>query len=241
MSFTNPAPLGGYITGDLIDESEINYWCSVLPDCIDGAGGGTYTLSNPLIINGDDVTFGANLDVGVDLSVGDDLVVGDHLSVGGDAVIGDDLTVTDDAGIGGDLTVTGSANVGVDLNVTGDVTIDGTIFGAGINGSTLQIASTTTIGGATTFLFKVNLSPNADHTYAPTDANQVYFAESVSAHRTYTFSGTFDAGQWFIFKHRAGGGQTLTVNGLDLVVTQAVLWIYTGTVWRAMTMSEAFA
>lgn len=54
MSFTNPAPIGGYATGDLIDESQINYWCAALPDCIDGSGGGSYTLSAPLVFGAGD-------------------------------------------------------------------------------------------------------------------------------------------------------------------------------------------
>lgn len=230
MTFTNPAPLGGYVTGNQITESEINYWCSVLPDAIDGAQGGTYTLANPLVINGDDLT------------IGEDLSVGGRATVTGDVSVGDDLTVGDNATIGGNVSIGGTLDVTSDLTVGGETILDSNLQVTGqITSDSATIGGTFTAFGATTFPFKVNSGVNGSHAYTLTDANQIYFTEALSGSSAYTFSGSFDAGMWFIFKHRASGGATLTVNGVAHVVGQGSLWIYTGSAWRVFLMSENFA
>jgi len=143
MSFTNPKPLG-YSTGDLIDESEINYWTSILPDCIDGAGGGTYTLSAPLIINGDEVDIDTLFVTGTGgLTVNHAMYVAGDVTLGSN-VLSDTLTVTAEANLEGDLIVSGSTNLGGLLAVTGitgftgAVTIESTLGYAGASGRVLQ-------------------------------------------------------------------------------------------------------
>lgn len=238
MSFTNPAPLGGYITGDLIDESQINYWCSILPDCIDGAGGGTYTLSNPLLINGDDVSIGENLDVGTDLTT-DGLIVTGATTIGsstGDLLVVNSTSIMTTVTVGNSLTVSGNAILNGNATVAGTLTANGnTVLGN-------ATSDTTTVAGPLQFLFKTSIAANADTMYTAADSGQVYFLDgSMGTNRAYTFTGSFTAGNWFLFKHRAAGGATHTINGLATVAGQGVLWIYNGTNWRAWAMSENFA
>lgn len=125
MSFTNPKPFG-YLTGDLIDESEINYWCAVLPDCLDGAGGGSYTLSAPLIIGGDAVEI-ATL-IATDLTVTGSAAFTTAQFTGG-VTIGDagadTLTVNSATSFTGDVTI---GNAGSDvLTVTSGTTFQNDI------------------------------------------------------------------------------------------------------------------
>lgn len=122
MTFVNIAPFGGYITGDQITETQINYWCAALPDAVDGAAGGSYTLTNPLIFLGDDVTIDEQLTVNggivaptatiTNLTIGStigaiDLILSGSASITGD-VLCDDLIVGDDITVGGDIAVTGA-------------------------------------------------------------------------------------------------------------------------------------
>lgn len=123
--FNNPAPVGGYATGDQITETQINYWCSALPDCVDGAGGGTYTLSAPLIFNGSNVTFGADVTVGNDLQVGGTVSTVDVLASG-------DIDIADDLFVAGTvftnvLSATGAATLGTTLTVTGPTALLSTL------------------------------------------------------------------------------------------------------------------
>lgn len=64
--------------GEILTSAQMNQLDTNVSNAVDGAGGGTYTLSAPLVING------ANMTVGQDLFVGDDLDVADDLTVHGD-------------------------------------------------------------------------------------------------------------------------------------------------------------
>lgn len=58
--FTSPK-LGGWAFGELLTSAQMNQFNTDHPNAIDGVGGGTYALTAPLILNGDDVTIGDNL------------------------------------------------------------------------------------------------------------------------------------------------------------------------------------
>jgi hypothetical protein len=229
MSFVKPGPLVGYVTGDVIDEADINYWCAALPDCIDGAGGGSYTLSAPLSITGDDVTvsdlFATTLTTTSDLFVGDDLDVGDNAAIVGTLSVGElatlgSLSVTNNATVQGDLAVDGVVNFNDSLDVD---------FGVSCASLTAETGNFVT---SLQWLFKMAVGPNADTSFTSSDAAQVIYTSSMSTNRTYTLSGSYDAGQWFIFSHRATGGYTINITpGTGLVFGEAVLMIYTGANW----------
>lgn len=233
MSFTNPAPLGAYITGNLIDESEINYWCSILPDCIDGAGGGTYTLSNPLIITGDIVEI-------EDLEA-DDIVVATMTA--GD-IVTTTFTVTD-INLSGTIFGGGSSAASFsDLSSTGNLSCGGALTAEGNTTLGTTSADTITANATASFLstlsfrFKTIAGADADTAFTSASAGSIVYTESMSTNRAYTFSGSFSAGHWFLFKHRASGGHTLTVNGAPLTVAQGIFFFYTGSNWRFFSLDE---
>lgn len=136
------------------------------------------------------------------------------LAVSGDATIGDDLTITDALSVGG---------------------------AASFSGNITATAGSHSLG-VTAFRFKTTTAADADTTLGPSDTGQVFFVETLTTNRTYTFSGSFLAGQWFLFKHRASGGATLNFSvGGSIVIQQAILWIHNGTTWRFLALSEVFA
>jgi hypothetical protein len=125
LTLSNPKSLG-WAFGEILTSAQMNSLATQLPYALDGAGGGAYTLSAPLSIDGDVVTietlvaptisgvttFTADVVVGDDLLVADDATVSGDLGVSGnttvqDLFVLDDLDVTDDAIVRGDLAVVG--------------------------------------------------------------------------------------------------------------------------------------
>lgn len=199
MSFTNPAPIGGYVTGDLIDESEINYWCSILPDAIDGAGGGTYTLSAPLIIDGDTVEI-------------ETLNVAGELDVAGDVTLGTTVLnlvdVTGDLDAAGSIHVTQNFSVGGISEFTGAATFDGNVT-LGSNTSdaiALKGIMTPTSGGRDlqTATRATAATPTIDVTTSR--YNVITYGTSTSI----TLNGTTADGDMFTIFNDSGVNHTLT-------------------------------
>jgi len=260
MSFTKPGPISGYVTGDLIDEADINYWCSALPDCVDGAGGGTYTLAAPLIFNGDDLQIGEDLDVGGDLAITGDTTLIGGLTVTGSVVFNNYLQIgsssSDTCDVVSDITFRGPVTIGDAssdlLHVNSTTTFNNNVTVGSSAADTLTVASNTTVNGtltataatalaATTFRFSASVAADADKTVTAADCGQVYFIETNAADRAWTASGTFTIGDWILVKHRASGGHTVTVLGTGLTIGKALLLINNGTTWRSFALSENFA
>jgi len=206
MSFINPAPMAGYVTGDLIDESEINYWCAALPDCVDGAQGGTYTLANPLIFTGDDVQF-------------DDVDITGDLVVSGNGTFDDSVQFNDDVGFAGGNPV----NFYNGLTVAGTPTFNGyAVFTQGAdlgNGTSdtfaLKGVLTPTSGGrvqktattVTTALASVNVS----------DYQHVKITYGSTTTTTLTATAVSN-GDWVVLFNNSGASQNFaglfTLSGL---------------------------
>jgi hypothetical protein len=213
MSFTNPAPNGGaYVTGDLIDEAEINYWCSILPDCVDGAGGGTYTLSAPLIFAGDVVEVD-------DLVVNDDLIVGDDALISGDLIVTNALTVAGAAVFNGNVTI-GDNPIVDTLTVESPATFNDTVVvdSTFIANSASFLSGNVTLGdtAVNTIDLKGILSPgttgrilhngftlpNTDDSVNIQRYRFLVIPATVSAERTYTTTSAAPAdGDWFVVQN----------------------------------------
>lgn len=71
----------GWAVGEQLTSAQMNQLDTDHAKAVDGTGGGTYTLTAPLVLNG------ANVSVGQDLAVGDDLTVADDANIGGDATV----------------------------------------------------------------------------------------------------------------------------------------------------------
>ncbi len=177
MTFVNIAPIGGYVTGDLIDESQINYWCSALPDAIDGAGGGTYTLSAPLIINGDDIEFGEDLLVEGSLRVAGNLTVLDHdLSIG--LTDADEFSCLASAYFYSDIQIGNSGSDSVTLNSVIRPNGGGRILHTGI------------------------MANDADQSIPISSYRHICIPSSVTAERTYTLTSAAEQdGEWFVIQN----------------------------------------
>lgn len=123
MSFSLANPTG-WTTGDLLTETQINQLDAEHAAAIDGSGGGTYSLSAPLILNGSNVTIGQSLYVTGSAAFNGSVQLGDS---GADAIniqgtieaaypatFYDDVTFNDPVAINDNVTITNK-----DLIVTG--------------------------------------------------------------------------------------------------------------------------
>ncbi len=207
MSFTNPAPFGAYVTGDVIDETEINYWCSILPDCVDGAGGGTYTLSAPLILNGDDVEIESLIVTG-DIELGS--ASGDVLTVNATAAFGADVIL----GSGGALTVNSTASVftnGVTFSSTTTHTGTATFNGNVSLGNAATDVTTLTGVIAPSGTGHIRTTGLVSTGTASIDVNQYHYillGTGATVTTTLTASNAAD-GDWFWLRNGSGNAQTL--------------------------------
>lgn len=202
MSFVNPAPLGGYVTGDLITEDQINYWCGILPDAIDGAGGGTYTLTAPLVLNGDNVTIDENLSVHGDQTITGQLVVSGAVSFFDDMTFGnsslDQATFNCIVVCQRDLSVDGNTVLG---NASGDtITVTGTMTLATPLGFT---------GSGRVLETGIVSAPDSSPTINVLQNRNVFLGTATGTHTvTLTASGAVD-GDWCILANYSGFSQNL--------------------------------
>lgn len=233
MSFTKPGPFSGYVTGDLIDEADINYWCAALPDCIDGAGGGTYTLTAPLIINGDDIEFGENLIVIGDVVIDGDTTIGstsgDALSVAATSTFVAPASFTGNVTIGTDATDTFISNSTVFFH-NGPVKFD-TLTTRHVNGfvtledCVLEVSGTgritTTYAPVTSTLTTVDV----------TQCRQIYIA--IGSGGSTALSGTPVEGDWVRITNATAFTQTLTgIIAGSMFTKTGIMWIYSSGAWH---------
>lgn len=191
--FTNPNSLG-WITGDLLTEDQINYIGSALPDCIDGGAGGTYTISAPIVINGDDLVIGENIEVNQDMIVGDDLSVGGTSVLAGTFIIGN-LEISGTTLLNDDVTM---GNVAINGNATlGNSAADAVTITAG----TVACAAALSYTGSGRELRKGIVLPNSDSTVNITEYRHLIIPVSVTGTRTYTIIGSPIEGDWFMLQN----------------------------------------
>ncbi len=226
MAFSR-AKTSGWAFGEILTSAQMNSLDIDHTNAVDGAAGGNYALSGPLHFSGNTVTI--------------DTLAAATVTTTGNATLGNssgDVTTVRQLHALNDVTVDGTTDVQgllVHDQAFFDLDVD---VSAALSSSSLTVAGTGNILGQLQFLFKNAAGVNADHAYNTLDAGQIIFVETLSANHAYTFSGSFDAGQWFLFKHHASGGATLTVNGTALTVGEAVLWVYNGTNWRSFRLDE---
>ncbi len=142
MAFTNPHP-APMVAGERLTTTILNALLELTNSAIDGAGGGTYNLTNPLVIRDDLVEVD-------DLQVNDDLTVDDDVQIGGDAHV--DGTIEADFDVIAVQTVRGD-NVEATTNVycVGVVATTGTFSGACTVGGALTVTGAATFNGSATF------------------------------------------------------------------------------------------
>ena len=156
MTIARNRPAGGWAGTTTVSSAEFEHFDRYLSEAIHGQGG-AYTLSQELVIGGDNVIIDEGLIVNGDIAVGDDVDVGGDLDVAGHVVISQTLFVgglvalDDDLEVAGDAEITGHAQVDQtlyvgglvsfndDLNVAGLLDVDG---GATISGSSVLSALT---------------------------------------------------------------------------------------------------
>ena len=219
MSFTNPAPMGGYLTGSLIDESEINYWCGVLPDCIDGAGGGTYTLSAPLIISGDDVEIASLICTGITSQT---LVLSGAFSVAGVA------TLTGDVNLGNSTSDVLSVNA--TSLFSGNVTLGANATLGSSSADTVTLNAIMGYAGSGRILGQFQDLPDSNTSVNITQIREVN--SSATAGRTINLTGTPTNGDWFIFNNNSAFTQVLTgAISYSSFTSRASKWVYVGGSW----------
>jgi hypothetical protein len=198
-------------------------------NAIDGLNGGTYPLAAPIHLTTD--TFRSDILEATLLTVDDDAIVG--ASGTGSLEVKSNLHVgTDGTGF-----LTAPRVVGA-TTFSDTVTATGTLTGLG----SLVVGGNAFLIGQTQFSFQTQTAPLASHSFTNSDRGQIWFIEGTQgADFVYSFTGSFAAGQWFLFMHRAIDGHQVTVNGVVLTVTQSVFFVYNGTAWRHFCVNELFA
>ncbi len=165
---------GGWNLEDVLTSDEMNTLQEELLKAIDGVGGGTYTLSAPLVLDGETVTLsnvgGATFTAGAVLALteGADMTVGENSTIA--LATGALLTIADGANItlSGDMTLTGTGDIivednalvtfqdgsgldleaGSTLNLQGNITMQAT--------GTMSVAAGATITADTANAFRVD-------------------------------------------------------------------------------------
>lgn len=207
MTLVNPKPLG-YAYGELLPSADVNSVWSQLTHAVDGAGGGSYTLSNPLSIDGDTVTIddleAATANVTGAATV-DTLTV--TSSVAGDLTLDDDLTVTgsstfDDVGVGGNLA---AVDVFADnVNVATLATL-----------ASLLVSGTSTLG-VTVFRFAEGEGFNSDDNVSGT----VVRAYTGSGSHKTTLDVSAPDGAFWMGKNESSGARDVYI-GVTLTATMS--------------------
>jgi hypothetical protein len=220
MSFSLVKP-GGWAFGELLTSAQMNALDADHANAVDGLNGGSYPLVNPLIFSGDVVEF-------------DDVVINDDLTVDDDALVSGDLTV------GGSLNLVGTAFLGTvaATTVSAGTVSTGVLTASGaaaFNGHvTLGNAGSDVITLLGQMRFKTRMGTDTAEVLTPSDSCQFIFSEALTTSRTWTLSGTFDAGQWFWLYNRSGVGRDLSFLGVTLEHGEGLFVVYTGADWRVL-------
>lgn len=229
MSFTNPAPMGGYITGDLIDDSEINYWCSILPDCLDGAGGGTYTLSAPLIITGNEVE--------IDDLIAQFLATTSGANIYGTVTIGSSsselLTVRSTVDLQNNVTIGSSS--GDTLQVIATAQFDNNVTLGASAADTVTLQGVLGYGATGRILGTFAMLPDSNTSVSVLQVREARTA--ATATRTYTTTGTATEGDHFTFYNHSAFDQNLTgVISSAMLASRVYKFCYTSGAWVAFAV-----
>lgn len=171
---TNPKPLG-YAYGEVLPSADVNSVWSQLPNALDGIGGGSYTLTAPLEIDGDVVVID-ELEVLTTLLCTGDISVTGVLFAFGNVSLGNS---------GGDtLTVNAVATFQQNASFQGDVAL-------GNSGSdTITLAGIQVATGAGRRRRRVSPGADADGSYGPKDWDRVRVSLNLAANRIYTIDDT---------------------------------------------------
>jgi hypothetical protein len=226
MSFSLVNPTG-WSTGDLLTDTQINQLDEDHASAIDGAGGGTYTLTAPLAIQGDTVNI-TDLIAG-DLTISDDLIVTDDVSIGGDCQVTGTLNCSSCSSnwtIPGNLTVQGSANLG---NASGDIITSVGQFSTSsffTANSSATFNADVTLGNAVSDSVTLNsimaigtgriretgivLTGAGDQSVEARDYRNIYLSSGITGSNTYTvnFTGAAD-GDWFVVQNDDSSSQSI--------------------------------
>jgi hypothetical protein len=190
VTLTNPKPLG-YAYGEALPSGEVNSVWSQLPNAVDGIGGGAYTLTAPLSIDGDTVTID-------DLEVTTGAVVNGALSVVGSSFL---------AAVAATSVATGA------LDVTGNTTLG--------NAGTDLVTLAGVLGFTGTGRVKTSgtVHPNAN-TAVDVAASRWNSAAPSGSAKSYTLSCTNEGnGDWFAFYNDNGSENVLLAGLVVGVVT----------------------
>lgn len=179
MTIARLRPPGGWTGGSTVAAAEFEHIDANLAEAIDGRGG-TYALTQPLIIGNDNVTISESLGVGQNLTVAGNAEVDGDLEVSGAVDVVGDLAVSANAHVTGTLdvngaidvngaadfasTVTAHGNVGMNgtLSVGGDVNFEAEfdVDGAASFGSTAAFAGNATFSDGVTFNDNIDANGN---------------------------------------------------------------------------------
>lgn len=250
---------GGWAFGEILTSAQMNALDADHANAIDGLNGGLYPLMAPIhlttlafrsdILEATQLTVDGNAIVGASGTGG--LDVASSVNVGTDGIgVLSAPRVSGPVALDNTLTVAGILTA-ASLHTTGSATVDGDATLGNSNADTLTVNATSLFDSDATFTATATFNGNvdlgrfrfeivagalADTVLGPADMGQIIFlAGTMGTDHTYSLSGAFTAGMWFVVEHFASGGATLHVNGVDITAGQSVFWFYTGANWRKLT------
>jgi hypothetical protein len=161
---------GGYAGTTTIASAEFEHFDKYLSEAVHGQGG-TYVLTQPLILGGDNFVVVENVEVGGALTVTGATILN------GDVDIDASIDITGNAAVGGTLDIGGTASFGAGVDITGAVLMHSSV---GIDGALSVAGDVTfsddlTVEGLATFSDSVIFDDTTTFNAAASFEEDVYF------------------------------------------------------------------
>lgn len=197
MAFSR-VKVAGWAYGEIFTSAQANQLDIDHANAIDGAAGGHYTLTGPLVIDGDTVeidTLGVSGAGGLTVS-GGDFYVSHSAQVGNDIFV-DTFTVVAETEMQGGASVALGLTVGASLNVAGIASFQDSVI----------LEDALSFSGSGRILGQFQVLPDSDATVNVTQVREISVA-ATSGHQT-TITGSVGNDDWFIFSNGSLFTQTL--------------------------------
>jgi hypothetical protein len=249
MSFSLANPTG-WTTGDTLTETQINQLDAEHAAAIDGSGGGSYSLTNPLNILGDTVTFDdiVATNANIDYVIAPDALIGDLIVSATTSLVSlscsSFLTVTGDVNLNGNVNL-GNAS-GDNVAIYGTCSVNNDFYIGETSGDTCTVASTTLLNGPVTVSGIVGYSgtgrtretgtaPSITGATVSFDSfRHILIMSTATTPATFTITGTDANGEWFILQNDSSAAHTIAsalFTGFTLPANSGVKMLRFSGVW----------
>lgn len=204
MAFSR-VKVSGWAFGEILTAAQMNSLDVDHANAIDGAAGGSYTLSNPLTIGGNTVTINT-------LAVSGNMAVAGDVAVNGNVVLGDDPLLDT-------LTVAAIASFALSISVGTSATVGGSLFanGPAVFAGDVTVESVVQFSGNGRILGQFTELPDSNTSVDITTTQELIVTATASRQITIT-GATAGNDDWFIIYN----GSAFTQNLVGLVTANVL-------------------